>query len=516
MKHFFLFIVAAMLIAAFADTPGPAVPSGIRPGAVPEIDFPQIRMESGAMSIVETPFVIKSYSLSNNQIAKVEIISERQIRVSGLKSGSGDLQVIGENINKTYRLVVGDNLTETLAALKKDLDTIPEIRVSANQNRIALHGEISSLDSWEMLNRVLTYYNGNIVNLVQFRPAPEVMLRLQKNFEQAGYKVVSPSDVRQNGELTVQCSNSVLTVSGTVYSPEDISRIGEIVKTVPWVSLDSGDRKAPLTAQINVRVVPALLELNAVCISFDKTDIDRIGYNFIEKGIPLDFRGVYDILINNSFGMRGSGGSINMQSELNTLLQLFATNTNSYARNLGYVTFRSNDTPNFREFHDGGTLKIKVTGIENGSLEDIPYGFILKVKGGLTGTDTVALEVEIELSHYSLINDGNYDLKKNKVSTSLSCKLNDTIAIAGFKEYTVDDGGPKGVPYLRNVPGLSFFFSTSDSAGRDKQVLIVISPTLVTRKVDPAATDTSALTDTDPVVRQDIRQNEESNRNSSR
>lgn len=509
MKSMYLALFAAAAVVSAVPVRGEeAVPET---AAVPVASpvsaavLSQIRLEAGGMTMIEPPFAIRDFSLSNNQIAKVEITGERQVRVSGLRSGAGDLQLTGDAVSKTYRLIVSDNLTESLAALKKDLDAIPEIRIGINRNRIVLQGEISSLENWSLLEKVLKYHNENLVNLVQFRPAPEAMLKLQKALENAGYKIVGENAEPGNGELSIRCIDGFLMLSGTVYSPEDVKKINAIIGAMPWISLAGSNPKAPLSGQVNVRVVPETLELNAVCIGFDKSQVERIGYNFIEKGIEFNITNVINALTENTLG---KGMSTNIDTDLKTVLQLFCNNTDSYFRRLGYVMFQSNDTPVFRELHDGGTLKVKVSGIDNGSLQDIPYGFILKVKGGLTGVDSVAMEIEMELSSYALINDGDYDVKKNKVTTSITCKLGETVAIAGFKEFTDNDGGPKGVPFLRHIPGVKYFFSESDSDSRDKQVLVVISPTLASRKPAGEAISAADFADTDVIVRDQIRERE--------
>lgn len=505
---YFALFAAAVVVSALpvrGEEAAPETAAVPAASAVPAAALSQVRLEAGGMTMIDPPFAIRDFSLSNSQIAKVEITGERQVRVSGLRPGSGDLQLTGDAVSKTYRLIVSDNLTESLAALKKDLDSIPEIRVGINRNRIVLQGEISSLENWSLLEKVLKYHNDNLVNLVQFRPAPEAMLKLQKALENAGYKIAGENAEPGNGELSIRCFDGFLMLSGTVYSPEDVKKINAIIGAMPWISLGGSNPKAPLSGQVNVRVAPETLELNAVCIGFDKTQVERIGYNFIEKGIPLDITNAINLLTDNT---RGKGMTTNMNTDLNTVLQLFCNNTDSYFRRLGYVMFQSNDTPVFRELHDGGTLKVKVSGIDNGSLQDIPYGFILKVKGGLTGVDSVAMEIEMELSSYALINDGDYDVKKNKVTTSISCKLGETIAIAGFKEFTDNDGGPKGVPFLRHIPGLKYFFSESNSDSRDKQVLVVISPTLASRKPAGEAITAADFADTDVIVRDQIRERE--------
>ena len=60
--------------------------------------------------------------------------------------------------------------------------------ISINGNKVVLKGEVSSIEGWETLLKVLPGYGGNVVNLTIFRPAPEIMLSLKKLFEKSGFR----------------------------------------------------------------------------------------------------------------------------------------------------------------------------------------------------------------------------------------------------------------------------------------------------------------------------------------
>lgn len=127
---YFALFAAAVVVSALpvrGEEAAPETAAVPAASAVPAAALSQVRLEAGGMTMIDPPFAIRDFSLSNSQIAKVEITGERQVRVSGLRPGSGDLQLTGDAVSKTYRLIVSDNLTESLAALKKDLDSIPEI-----------------------------------------------------------------------------------------------------------------------------------------------------------------------------------------------------------------------------------------------------------------------------------------------------------------------------------------------------------------------------------------------------
>ena len=156
-------------------------------------------------------------------------------------------------------------------------------------------------------------------------------------------------------------------------------------------------------------------------------------------------------------------------------------NTNSVFRHAGFLTFKSNDTPVFRELHNGGTLKVRLNGENSGSLSDVNYGFILRIKGGLTGKDKVFMEIEVTISTPILLENGDYDVKTKTVKTTAFCKLDETLALGGIKELLDDVTGPNGLPYLRNVPLVQWFVAEKGNHYSDKQTLLLVSPRLMSK-----------------------------------
>ena len=441
----------------------------------------QYNYVAGTLNVLELPFTIRNCRVSNPAVAAVEVIdSNTKLRVVGLKPGMTDIQIAGENMNRTYRITVVSNLYQELTNITADLDAIPEVEANISGNKIVLKGEISNFAHWQMFRKLLPFYKGKVVNLVTFQPKAEVMVLLQKAFTKAGYTLVRENRDLKHGELMVAPAGDVLNITGTVYSQEDIARIEKILNAQTWLSTKKSD-EGKIQAVMNVEVVPEMLEIGAVFVGMEKSQLESIGNNFMKNGIPIDVTAGYGGKLNRNMSVMRGGGSYGISSSLGTVIKFLGENTNSVFRHAGFLTFKSNDTPQFREIHNGGTLKVRVSGDNNGSLQDVAYGFILKIKGGLTGKDRVYMEIEVSLSTPVLLENGDYDIKTKTVKTSAFCKLDETVALGGIKELLDDATGPSGVPFLRNVPIINWFVAEKNNVYHDKQGLVLISPRLMSQ-----------------------------------
>ena len=155
--------------------------------------------------VILTPgFRASDLNITDKNIISAEQIANDQIRVTGLAVGKSDLHVTSGSISKLYTVTVNDNVREVFNSIRKDLDSLPEVEISINGNRVVLKGEISSVDGWELLQKVLPSYGANVSNLTSFRPAPEIMLSLKKLLEKSGFKIVQDITDLSPGSLSLQ------------------------------------------------------------------------------------------------------------------------------------------------------------------------------------------------------------------------------------------------------------------------------------------------------------------------
>ena len=138
--------------------------------------------------LILTPgFRVGDINITDPGVISAEPIANDQIRVTGLAVGKSDLHLTSGAVSKLYTVTVNDNVREVFNSLRKDLDGVPEVEISINGNKVVLKGEVSGVDGWETLQKVLPAYGAAVTDLTVFRPAPEIMLSLKHLFEKSGF-----------------------------------------------------------------------------------------------------------------------------------------------------------------------------------------------------------------------------------------------------------------------------------------------------------------------------------------
>ena len=241
-------------------------------------------------------------------------------------------------------------------------------------------------------------------------------------------------------------------------------------------------------------IKPTLLDVGAVFVGVKQADTSAIGANLMKKGINIaqgfNFSTIFSGATNQSY---------NLNADVSTVLNLMAESGCKRFHRAGHLSFMSNESNDFKVLHEGGTLKVRVYGGSGGTgtLNDVPYGFIMRVRGGLIGNDRVKLDIQIEISTPALQENNDYDLKQTKVSTTVVAKLGETIALGGMKDMIEESSGPSGIPFLRKVPVLNWICAEKTDSFNDNQVLLLIYPQVAGRtpplKMPPSAETANTL-----------------------
>ena len=458
-------------------------------------DAEQVSVSVGQMQLVNTPFAIKNYRVANPELVTIETQGNQQLRIMGVAAGTTDLHVTGDgNLSALYTLVVTENIQAVLAAVKRDLDTVPEVEVTINLGRVVLKGEVNSIAHWQYLNKVVELYKDSVANLTSFQPTPEVMLGLKDSLEKVGYTVVTGGkkvDGTTPGEISLNFSGNNIFVAGSVYSQRDVDKITQVIDAQDWLKVagstkaaegaaaeqataqQGGGSDARIKALISLNIIPTMLEVDVVFVSVTDVEEKEIGVNLAKAGLitinslSAGFQGNLDS------GSSGWSGTYAINSGLSGALKFFAGSGPGRIRTAGHMTFK-NDAPEWRTYHSGGTLKVRVATENATSLEDVDYGLIMRVKGGLMDSKNTALDVNLELS-YPVPIGADYDLKRNHIETTVNCPIGQTLVLGGMKNL-VEQTSEEGVPFLRSIPAISWFFSEKTNRNEDNKILIMLSP----------------------------------------
>lgn len=433
----------------------------------------QVSMVVGSTKTIRTPFVIESYRLipAKTDIVKIDA-SESTLRITANKTGEVSLSLSGGGIVKDYTVSVKSNLAKTLKKLRADLDQLTELEVSVNEDQIIVRGTVSDPDNWTHLMKVLKYYDG-VANFARFKVAPQTLINLKKMIADAGFVFADEGTKAEIGQLSMSVSSDTVIITGELYSESDVNRIRQVLASQTWLSVGS---KPPANSGkvygiVNLTVVETVLAVDIVYAGVSVNEAEKIG----SEGVPSLSLGagvIYDMIKGSASGNR----SATIAGNMSQTVQFLAKNGVTRLYSAGHVSFNNNDEKG-GELHTGGTIYVKVNGIENGSLQNIEYGLKINVSGGLVSPTKAKLKLNLENSTVVGSDEESYSLLEDSTSQTVFCDLNKTIVLAGSKKIS-QDTQRSGLPVLRNTPVLKWFFGQDTDSQDEVRLLILACPRL--------------------------------------
>ena len=122
----------------------------------------------GASKRLDLPFAIENYRLTPKGKVTVEELNKKQLNVTGTALGDCSLIVMGGGLTREFRISVKGNINNILKRLRTDLDAVPELDISINQDYIVIRGTVSNPENWRLFQKVLPMYPG-VHNFAKFR-----------------------------------------------------------------------------------------------------------------------------------------------------------------------------------------------------------------------------------------------------------------------------------------------------------------------------------------------------------
>lgn len=434
----------------------------------------RVSMIVGTSKTVETPFTIESFRVIPNTNKVIVDTSDSTLRMTANAIGEFTVIVEGSGLKQEYSLSVKSNLTTTLKQLRTDLDALTELDIAINEDHITIRGTVTNPEHWQYLSTVLPNYSGKVINYTSFRPSTATLQNLRKMLEKADFTFAEDGMPPTTGQLSMTLAPDAVTITGEMYSEEEIAKIRQILSTQTWLSTDGsvGKDKGVVRGIINLSVINTVLQVDVVYVGVTDSDLSHIGNDGSGPSFSASIGYLRDLLL----GSNSASKSLVFGGNMNSTVTFLAQNGLTRAYNAGHVSFSNND-PEGGKLHTGGTTYVKVNGVENGSLQNIEYGLKMNVKGTLVGKNRVRLN--LDLTNSSLINKDadSYDIATDTTKQTIICDLNKTIAVAGAKSIA-QNTSRSGMPFLRNTPVLRWFVSADNGSETCKKLLILVCPRL--------------------------------------
>ena len=476
-------------------------------------EIEQISVVENESITITAPFAVKSFAPSNKDVAKIDALGGTSLRVTALKRGRCDLDVSGDNgLTQKYEITVVGDLASVLETLTMDLDTVPEVRAEIRGNFIRLDGEVSSIQKWEYLTKVIANYGNSIKNFAKFYPGTEILLRLKDTLEQAEFKVQFN---RFEGDyhkwpyrtvaLDLNKKTRVLNVQARLLNEQQRVSILSILKSEPWLSVnvdddwkkpvDMPEDKAPyaISTLLGLYIDKPVIRLSVAYMAIGESDLDQIGNpNAVQGNGVLGLDGAFGVLREFVHGTTVNTRGQSIGASLDVTARFLKQNGISRVSDTGYTLLESWD-PEGAKFKSGGTRYVKTGGangpgstfVGNSDVKEIPYGFIINAKGGLLDETTMSCDFDFSISTIVyLLGEDSYDRKEDTSKQKISLPIGRTTLIGGFKDMVDKNTPPSGLPVLRNTPILNWFVAESGKSVTDRRLVMMVCPEIVDNTQD--------------------------------
>lgn len=420
----------------------------------------------GEIKDIVHPLKIDSYKLSPKDKVTVEdIIDKNKIRISGKSEGICSLQITSGTITRTYTVTVISKLRKLINRLRSDLEIIPNLDININQDYIVIKGTVSNPKHWNHLVRVVALYEGSCQNFVKFIPNAETLVTLKKLLSLHGYTFKSDE---KDGQLEFNITADAIVISGSVYSKARLIEIKNILKTQTWL-VEGKSEEGKIKYLFNVGFKAALMEVDVVYVAVTDSELEKIGSMAVSSSLQAGAGAIAGL-----FNPSASRNSAGIDIGLDPFRTFMAGNGVKRIYNAGHVTFLSDGKGG--SLHTGGTLHVKVSGVENGSLQKIDYGLQMKVNGHLVDDKHVMLELDLSLSNVVPgETPDTYSETIDKITSTVVGELDKTIVMGGTQKMTHSLNN-SGTAFLRNIPVLKWFTSTDSETSEELKLIVLISP----------------------------------------
>ena len=426
----------------------------------------------GGSKRLDLPFAVENYRLTPQGKVTVEELNKKQLNVTGTALGECSLFVMGGGLTREYRITVKSNINTILKRLRTDLDTVPELDISINEDLIVIHGTVSNPENWRLFQKVLPMYPG-VKNFAQFRPSAETMLNLKKMLQDAGFVFAEEGTKPGLGQISMNIAPDAVVISGELCSQSQINQINQILSTQTWLAVgDTAPSEAAgrVRGIVNLNVIETPLQVDIVYVGVTDSDAERIGSKAPTANFNMNW--LFDLI----HGRKDENSTITFGSNMQQTLGFLAQNGITRTYEAGHVTFLNHDEKGGK-LHTGGTVSVKVSGMNSGALQDIDYGLTITVKGGLVDPNKVKLDLSIENTSLVTTTGDAYTRAVDSTQQSSQCGLNKTVVLAGSRKIA-QSAEKSGLPVLRNTPVLKWFVSEDGKNKSETRLLILACPRL--------------------------------------
>lgn len=362
---------------------------------------------------------VRSVSIGLPNIADAQVISNGQLLVTAKQPGTTTININGSSGQRTLLVrVVGTNPQSLAEEVREVLGSASGVEVRVVKGRVLLEGEVSGEQFKRKIDVMTGLYPNQLLNFTTYREAFVEDARMVA----VDLYFVQLATVNRD-ELGVKWGQFV----GANYT------------------FGTGD-------------VPLYYGNNAQ----------------LESGV---LPGKTGTLLSEPARLTGGDGLtsyFSMVGQVNVALDFLVSNGLVKTINHGKIITEAGKAA---EYHNGGTLLIKIAGTQVATLEEIPYGLEVKVTPVIDVNDQVKLDIVMDFSEldYSNAVDNIPALRNTSVVSVVNTVADQSVLISSQMNIN-DTSNTSGIWMLSRIPILGWMFKSRNFLGSSLDNALFVTP----------------------------------------
>ncbi|MGL5334953.1 MAG: type III secretion system outer membrane ring subunit SctC, partial [Enterovibrio sp.] len=322
---------------------------------------------------------------------------------------------------------------------------------------------------------VSAYYNGLAADE---KPVAKKEIEVIKMFPLRNRFVTDMRYMIRGSEKVVEGALSILNrlMAERPDLPKNVTIVADPLNNALYIRALAKDVSELETLINEIDLIREQIQLSLWIIDIDSSEIKEIG-------TTLEGKISNDVL---NIGLNGGSVILNQSQTLSFVGAVNLLESDKKAKVLSRpVLITQNNTPAVIDTNE--TIYVRLLGERDVSLKEITYGTILsvtpRVVKGSAGND-IEMMVEIEDGNQTAaLIDGIPNIRRSVISTVGRISDSQSLLLGGFVRKEVSNVN-RGVPVLKNIPVLKYFFSMDVQNTSSVMRLFMIEPKIVE---DPVA-----------------------------
>lgn len=383
----------------------------------------------------------------------------------------------------------------SLEEVKTALAQFPNVQAKKVGPRVLLEGTVSFPEDLAKLDVLTGGFGGTILSFVTLRESEEI-----NRLKAEDLKKRLQSEVLKIEELTVSVRNGRAIIGGRVYNAGDRARAEAIAQV---------DFQGNVVNNIEIWQRP--IEIDVVFASIQLSKAKEIGFDMFSNPVPIGAgvgwsdsssqtvsrtdtlipqqreispaaAGVPAVIQTDPIHNRTVGDSTSSALSWNASASAGGTLRFLVAQGAAEILTKPHlTTLNGEEatIQQGGDRGYRVAGTGSSNVVFKEFGIILHVKPEIESNGLIRTGVTLEFSFPVQTAPDLLDFEKFQTKSTVIVAEGQTIVVSGLV-HRKDQPGVVKVPLLGDIPGLDFIFSKKTNNVEDRELVVLLTPTVPT------------------------------------